>query len=463
MSIPRGYVPNHKFWDRMGRVTPNVEKSESVRPFFESMPAVWLPVGRYEKELETYFVVSSGKVVAEDRQGFMVPAGLRKAWNIAAGNAALSYVAADVTEGVIDLTTGVAVTAAVSYTEAQLTAALRLRGLIDPAERATDFISKPVGIASYNYYKASGTDWYNPATLFQHDFRPQATVAITCDYVITLPVLPAVTTAEAMANDNTSGAANLLSEIFAGNSNRTKGWFNATQIHAVTRFASEVATTDSVVAYLTTSAPIAQVTPDSLITASVAGLVNHVASISQLSAAGDFFVDYEAGIVFVFEAGGNAIPSPFATASTLTYSNYAAAGSNVSTFACATGNLEFGDFLTYDANSNLIKATLDIGTAEGYDAGGNLFAADPDYSNASDASISLQIEKAVLNFVEGIVGQVIGTEIFPRDLLDRVATAYAGQSAANMRTPGSATGGRTDQLTYANAAEKMVLVNLILR
>lgn len=463
MSIPRGYVPNHKFWDRMGRVTPNVEKSESVRPFFESMPAVWLPVARFEKEIEAYFVISSGKVVAEDRQGFLVPAGLRKKWNVASGTTVLSYTATDATENVIDLTTGVAVAGAVSYTEAQLTAALRLRGLITPSERAMDFISKPVGIASYNYFKASGTDWYNPATLFQHEFRPQATVAITCDYVITLPVLPAVATAEVMANDNTGGADDLLELIFDGTSARTKGWFNATQINAVTRFASEVAVGDNVVAFLTTNAPLAHVTPDSLITASVAGLVKQVGSIGQIAAAGDFFVDYEAGIIFVYEAGGNAIPSPFTTAATVTYSHYAAVGSNVSTFACATGNIEFGDFLTYDADSNLIKAVLDIGTAEGYNASGVVFTADPDYSAAADAAISLQIEKAVLGFVEGIVGQVIGTEIFPRDLLDRVHTAYAGQSAANMRTPGTATGGRTDQLTYANAAEKMILVNLICR
>jgi hypothetical protein len=447
----------------MGRVTPNVEKSESDRPYFESMPAVWLPVGRFEKELETYFVISMGKVVAEDRQGFMVPAGLRKAWNVASGSTVLSYTATDAAEFVIDLATGVAVTGAVSYTEAQLTEALRLRGLIDPSERAMDFISKPVGIASYNYYKAAGTDWYNPATLFQHNFRPQATVAITCDYVATFPVLPAVATAETMANDNTGGASTVLSLMIDGTNARTKGWFSAAQIHAVTRFASEVAATDSVVGYLTTNAPLAHITEDSPITASVAGLVRQVASISQIVAAGDFFVDHEFGMVFVFEAGGDAIPSPFTTSSTLTYSHYAAVGSNVSTFACATGNLSFGDFLTYDANSNLIKATLDIGTAEGYNASGVIFSADPDYSAAADAAISLQIEKAVVGFVEGIVGQVIGTEIFPRDLLDRVHTPYAGQTAAIMQTPGSATGGRTDQLTYANAAEKMVLVNLLFR
>ena len=71
----------------------------------------------------------------------------------------------------------------------------------------------------------------------------------------------------------------------------------------------------------------------------------------------------------------------------------------------------------------------------------------------------------------GIVGQVIGEEIYPKDYLERVRTAFEGatpKTAApylqgNLQTPGSATGGRTDQLTYAGAAEKMLIVNLIFR
>src|SRR5210317_335232 len=100
MTIPRGYVADHKYWDRMGRITPNIEWSESHRPHFESMPAPWLPVQRREIEIEYYIVVSSGKVVAESREGHIVPAGLRKAWNIASGATALTYTATDVAEGV---------------------------------------------------------------------------------------------------------------------------------------------------------------------------------------------------------------------------------------------------------------------------------------------------------------------------------------------------------------------------
>jgi len=473
MTIPRGYVSNHKFWDRMGRITPNFEWSESHRPHFESTPASWLPTVRYEQEYETYYVVSSGKVVAEDREGKLVPAGLRKAWNIASGATALTYTTTDASEGVIDLVTGTTVVAAgVSYTRAELTAGLRERGLIRHTEHAMDFISRPIGFASYNYYKAAGTDHYNPANLIEHNFRPQALCAVTCDYVGTFPVLPALATTETMANDNTAGANGALEDFFDGTTTpRVAGWFNSTQIAEVTRY-SGVTAGDSVVGYMFVNYPVAHITEDSPITSSLGGLTREVDSISSLSAAGDFFMDYEVGMLFVYEDGGDAIPSPFTVLGTITYYHYMAEGSatnTLSTYACATGNLDYGDFVTFDDHSNLIKAELNLAGGDGYDASGDPWAADPEYDTQTDNSIiSNQIEQIVDNHVFGVVGQVIGTFTFgegrwSKDYLDRVHTSYMGQTAANLQTPGTATGGRTDQLTYANAAERMIIVNLILR
>jgi hypothetical protein len=464
MAIDRGYVPNHKVWDRMGRITPNVEYSHSERPHFESFAAPWLPTQRYDQEYEYYIVVSAGKVVAEDRRGHIVPAGLRKAWNKAAGTTVLSYTATDAAQNVIDLTTGVAVTGAVSYTQTQLTDALRLRGLIKETEYAMDFISKPIGVSSYNYWKAAGPDHFNPGKLYQHNFRPQALVAVTCDYCITVPVVPNIASTETMANDNTAGAANLLSNQLDGTTTRAKGWFSSTQINAVTKYASDVAAGDDLVCYMFDAYPLAYVTDDTPMTASVAGLVSKKSSLSAVSAAGDYYIDHDLGLLFVYESGGNAIPSPWAVSSTITYYHYESAVSAAgNTYMCATGDLNFGDFLTYNEDSNLIKANLDIGTAEGYTSAGAVYSADPDYDTATDAAISLQLEQAISNHVEGIVGQIIGENIYPRGYLERVKTAYSGYTAANMRTPGSATGGRSDQLTYTGAAEKMIIVNLIMR
>jgi hypothetical protein len=464
MAIPRGYVPNHKIWDRMGRVTPNVEYSHSERPHFESTPAAWLPTQRYDQEIEFYITISAGKVVAEDRDGKLVPAGLRKAWNVAGATTILTYTAIDAQENVIDLTTGVVVTGAVTYTQTQVTQALKERGLIKSDQQAMDFISKPIGVASYNYWKAAGPDHYNPGTLYQHNFRPQALAAVTCDYCITVPVVPNIETTETMANDRTAGADGLLEDYIDGTLTRAAGWFNSTQINQLVKYGSLVSAGDNVVCYMFVNFPLAHITDDTPMTASVAGLVAKKSSVTAISAAGDYFVDHELGLLFVYEAGGNAIPSPWATTSTITYYHYNTAVSAAgNTYMCATGDLNYGDLLTYDESSNLIKATLDIANAEGYDSTGAIYSADPDYDTDADAAISSQLEQAIQNHQDGIVGQIIGVNEYPRDYLERVKTAFNGYSAANMRTPGSATGGRSDQLTYAGAAEKMIIVNLIMR
>ncbi len=465
MAIERGYVPNHKTWDRMGRVTPNVEYSHSERPHFESFAAPWLPTQRYDMEYEYYIVVSAGKVVAEDRRGHIVPAGLRKAFNQIGATTVLSYTATDASENVIDLTTGEALTGAVSYTQTELTEALRTRGLIKEDEYAMDFISKPIGVSSYNYWKAAGPDHYNPGTLYQHNFRPQALVAVTCDYCITVPVVPNIESTETMANDNTGGATALLSNQLDGTTSRAKGWFNSTQINAVTKYANEVDAGDDLVCYLFDAFPLAHITDDTTMTASVAGLISKKSSLGAVSTAGDYYVDYDLGLLFLYESGGDAIPSPWAVSSTITYYNYETEVSSAGNgYMCATGDLNYGDFLTYDEDSNLVKAVLDFATPEGYSpTTGTPYTSDPDYSGAADSAISVHLEQAIMNHCAGIVGQIIGVNEYPRDYLERVKTAYHGYAAANMRTPGSATGGRSDQLTYAGAAEKMIIVNLIMR
>lgn len=461
MSINRRYSPNHKFWDEWGRITPVVEYAEGIRPPLGEVPvAAWLPVQRLEREINAYFTLSSGKVVAKDMQGNCVPAGLRKAWNVAGATDILVYTATDVAENVIDLTTGAALTAAVTYDCDAVTAALQERGLIEAGQQAMDFISKPIGIASYNFYKASGPDTVNPSSLFQHNFRPQALVQVTSDYCCTYPLVPAVETTEIM-----NGAFADLAGSIDWSATRTGGWFGSTAIHGLVKYASSVAAGADVVCYVFENYPVAKVTVDTPITASVAGLTHEVSSVGSIAAAGDYFFDYDLGMLFLYEAGGDAIPAPWGLAATITYYHYTAVveAGRVSTYACATGPIKQGDFLTYDANSNLIKAVLDIANAEGYDGSGDPFDTDPDYDTAADANISDQIEQAVSNHLFGIVGQVTGVEKYPKDYLDYTRTAYAGQTAANMRTPGTATEGRTDQLTYANASDTMLIVNLILR
>lgn len=456
----------------MGRITPNVDWSESHRPHFEAQVASWLPVVRYERELNSWFVVSSGKIISVDREKNLVLSGYKKAWT-PGGTDVLAYTADDVAAGTIDLTTGAAVASTQSYSEAEITAALIARGLIKATERAMDFISHPIGYASYNYYQAAGSNVRNPSTYTYHNFKPQELVAVTCDYVMVAPLTPAASATETMANDNTGGASTALSANGFG----TKGWYNSTQINDSDRYSSSVTAGDSIVAYVFDNYPVAHNTGSTPITSSVTGgLVNEKDSISAVTASGDYYIDYAVGVLFLYEAGGDAIPTGWAVGSTIDYYNYAsvAGAARVSSYFCATGNINEGDLVTYDTNSNLIKAELDIANAQGYTSGGAAYSADPDYSAAADAAISAQLEQGIANYEAGIIGQVLNSIEYPRDYLDRVRTAYAGgisspnaqtgmSATAVMQTPGSATGGRSDQLTYTNSAEKVLIVNFIKR
>lgn len=472
MTVNRGYASNHKFYDDMGRITPNVDWSESHRPHFEAQVASWLPVVRYEQEIRSWFVVSAGKIASVDRERNIVLSGYKKAWIPGAANV-LTYTTDDVSAGTIDLTTGSAVASAVQYSETQITTALRARGLIKETERAMDFISHPIGYASYNFYQAAGTDVRNPATYTYHNFKPQELVAVTCDYVMVAPLTPAAAATETMANDNTAGADTALSTNGFG----VKGWYNSTQINDSDRFASSIAADADIVCYVFDNYPVARNTGSTPITSDVTGgLVEEKNSVSAVTAAGDFYIDYAVGILFLYEEGGNAIPTGWSVSSTVDYFHYAsAAGSaQVSSYFCATGDIKEGDLVTYDANSNLIKAELDIANAMGYNGSGNAYTTDPDYDTAADADISLQLEQAVANYESGIIGQVLNSIDYPRDYLDRVRTAYEGSvstpnpltgipTQASMQTPGSATGGRSDQLTYTNSADKVLIVNFIKR
>lgn len=473
MTIDRGYVSNHKFYDEMGRITPNVDWSESHRPHFEAQVASWLPVVRFEQELKSWFVVSSGKIISVDREKNLVLSGYKKAW-IPGATDVLTYTADDVAAGTQNLVTGGAVTAAIQYDESDITAGLIARGLIKTGERAMDFISHPIGYASYNYYQAAGSNVRNPATYTYHNFKPQELAAVTCDYVMVAPLTPAaLASAETMTTDNTGGADTALSTNGFG----TKGWYNSTQINDSDRYASVVEAGANVVCYVMDNYPVAHNTDSTPITASVTGgLVNEKDSIGAVQLAGDYYIDYAVGVLFLYEAGGNAIPTGWSVASTINYFHYAstAGAAQISSYFCATGDIVEGDMLTYDANSNLVKAELDLAAAMGYNGSGTAYSSDPDYAGGTAADVSAQLEQGVANYEAGIIGQVLNSIEYPRDYLDRVRTAYVGgvqspnpqtgmDASAVMQTPGSATGGRSDQLTYTNSAEKVLIVNFIKR
>ncbi len=441
------YNATHKSWDHVGNVTPNVEYSEAIRPHGEFMVADYLPVGRYDKFYEHYFVVSAGKAVAFDRFGRVVPAGLKVAFAVASGTV-LAYSATDATEKVMNLALGVTVTGALNYTRTQLTAALLARGFIDASENAEDFISYPIGVAPYNYIQWCGGDGSNPALYRQHNYNMQPRVSILCRYVIELPVVPA----SGGSIDLGSSTAISGSAIADWTSSANGAWFNATGLNATTRYAADVGASPKNPNVVGINLPAMYLAKSTTITPMTlpTGFTREVDSIAGLTTAGDYFFDYDVGMVLFYKLSGAA-----AAIATGTYGfyYYDSVPASVSTYACALGSLKPGDFVKADANSNFVKVNTLVST----DFTG-LTTADP------ETSLTYAEMALVLNVLakrqDEVIGQVLDGELYPKDYLERVRTMYPDMGVTD-RMPGSASGGMPDAITYAGGSNRKIRILIL--
>lgn len=391
------YSPSHKTWDHVGNMIPVVEHSEGVRPHGEFMPAAWLPVKFFEKYYENYVTIMPGKILAFDNDGRVVPAQ----YGLAA--ATITYTATDVSAGVIDVRTGVpVVTGDIGTFNVDDVTNFMGRGLSVALS-----VSKPVGVCPYPVLQWAGDasaadDGFNPAAYAKHNYNMQHRVAILCDYVLELPVVPAKTSTETITSQSWSSSIMTFDALnnlpVATNTQRTPLTFANNSL------------TDAATVFL-----------------------NQVEEAADIVAAGDFHINYTTGVIKAFRA-----TDPSGGTYSVTYYNYASAptGSNVSVFACVLGDITPGVFLKCNADSNWVV----------------------------DSSPSLDVT----------MGQVLDLEAQPKDLLDKVRTAFpnlntsaAGAfpgSAGQMdQMPGSATGGVTDKVHYAGAADKVCRVNLISR
>jgi len=416
------YAPAPRRWDHVGNLVPNFEHSEGQRPHLHGAPAGWLPVQYYDKWYETYITIMAGKLVALDRIEEIVPAGLKVEWAAAIGGATiLTYTATDVSELVTDLTTGSTLTAAVSYTKNQVTAALRLRGLIGAAEACDAFISRPIGVASHCMYAwafygnnevdALSRRNYGIDAKFAN-FYMQHKVAVLCDYALRIPHVPAVQTPE------TLDAALTVATLTFGAGNL----YSAANTVAATRYSS-ITNTNFIAAALATY-PVAKNTAYTPLTADNASLLlRRRSSPDALAQAGDYYIDYEAGVMFFYVAGGASVPATV-SGTNITFYSYATAPATVSLYVCAVGDIKPGDFLEADADSNFILAT-----------------------NTT---------------FRDIMGQALTSVRHPRDFLDRVKSAWDNFGVLD-QLPGTASSGYPDNLTYAGASDKEIVINLVSR
>jgi len=373
------YVGNHKEWDHVGSITPDFEISEGVRPAEEFKPAAWLPVGRYDKHYEEFFVISAGKIVALDDEGRVVPAGL-----LAAN--AVSYTQDDVDSGTVDISTGVACNAA-SISNSPYT--------IDTYR----VISSHIGVAPYNYWQWAGGDGFNPAQYRKHNHNLQHQVAVLCDYYVELPLVPLVQAAADLSIGTIdAGGANIydyttLGTDLAKNTPRTPFLFE-----------------DSTGTPTWASADVR--------------FVDEVGSRAQILVAGDYYIDYVTGILSVYGTAAEATDFDSGAEYKLTSYQYVA-GTAPSTYACATGDLQPGQFVMTDNDSNYIV-----------------------WNGTNDSEI---------------VGQILAVDTrYPKDALDKVRTAYAGLGVEK-QMPGTANGGVPHNISYSGAANAVVRVNLINR
>jgi hypothetical protein len=153
-------------------------------------------------------------------------------------------------------------------------------------------------------------------------------------------------------------------------------------------------------------------------------LANEKKSIQALRAEGDYFIDSEYGLVFVFDAldGDGSRTTPLA-ATSLSYYWYDTTGATSAWKGIsAIGEFLPGDYVTYDAKSNFVPGT------------------------SSDH-----------------IGRVLAVHRQPRGLLERVNTAWSGSSFdATAQMPGSATKGFTDLITLSEetVADKVLILNV---
>jgi len=411
------YSPTHKSWDHVGNMIPVVEHSEGVRPHGEFKPAAWLPVQFFDKYYEEYFVVMPGKVLAFDNQGRVCPAqyGL-------AGDPAIDYTTNDVSAGTIDVRTGSPVTAAASFNVSDVT------DFMGTGEAMG--VSAPVGVAPYAYWQWAGDgsaldDGFNPSGYRQHNHNLQHRVAILCDYVLELPLVPANDGSKTYSAANETNASNV----------------------------STFATTGSLpLATNTVRTPMEFAGAAS----ATAHFVNQVASAADIAAAGDWAINLTTGVLSVFATGAINTAEDL----TITFSHYNAASTvtGASVFAAASGNLKAGDFVKCDSESNFVLADPNP-------------SVDAAYSGA-DAALTRPM---IGDTFADIVGQVIEVENADKDALGMVKTAYnpplgtdasgssPGYAGQMDQMPGSATGGVSDKVHYAGAADLVVRINLVSR
>jgi len=448
---------NARFYTRddvFGSITPNnVRQREIATPQGEWKPASWLPIQFTKNNRDSgtdAFVISSGKVVAQDRQGRIVPAGLRAALHAGLVTATvLSYTSDDVEWGVIDLTTGEAVSAATSYTGNQVALALLERGLV-PAEFSADglspaadtfdyssdsltiaqiaeiveaWISEAVGVVLYDVHVYSGQP--QDGDMYYDNYSKQAHIQFATELQMVVP--------HRVASSNTSDSVNFTTVIVTtapggdGDFIAPGEIWDSGAINALTRYSGEVADGDSVHAvgldpeggFANGVATIAANTDRTPFESDTDGvLTSQKSSIGLINEEGDWYLDAEVGVLFIHSDTYTTLTGVGAVGFSYYFYDSSSAGADAHQYPHFDGEARPGDYLGYDALSNYV-----------------VLGSTPDISGGTK---------------QDSIGRIHYVLAYPRTLLDKVKTAFSLTGmAASGKMPGSATEGYSDAITLS--------------
>lgn len=174
-------------------IVPTNTLSEGVSPAGRFIVAPYLPLLRTNVEKHVDVVISSGKVLALDSKGQIVPAGLRFEAEAYATALATDVATADAQ-------------ALVRYTHNDVAKGVRnFKGDLVVANEPVvkswftgttqdNKVSYFVGVGQYDIFRHAGGDNLNPATIRNINLNPQPVIAFLSDYHMQYPVVKDVAT-----------------------------------------------------------------------------------------------------------------------------------------------------------------------------------------------------------------------------------------------------------------------------
>ena len=195
-------------------IPPNT-LSDGIAPAGRFIVAPYLPLIRFNPEKHVDVVISSGKVLAMDSVGQIVPAGLRFEAEAYATALATSVATADAQ-------------ALVRYSAYDVAKAVRnVKGELVVANEPVvkswfdgtvqkHFVSYYVGVGQYDIFRHAGGDNINPATIRNINHNVQPVIAFLSDYHMQYPVVKDLATIRSAPLAGISAVVATLAQITFG-------------------------------------------------------------------------------------------------------------------------------------------------------------------------------------------------------------------------------------------------------